>query len=80
MKSAQINNYGSRQAIKINNSTIEPSVDPGRVLVAIKASGVNHVDLKISEGLVYQLVSLQFPSTLGLDFSAEASVKAHFQE
>ncbi len=69
MKSAQINKYGSSQAIEINNSTPEPSVAPGKVLVAIKAAGVNPVDWKISEGLMQQLVSLQFPSTLGLDFS-----------
>ena len=35
MKSAQINKYGSSQAIE--NSTPEPSVAPGNVLVAIKA-------------------------------------------
>lgn len=69
MKSAQINKYGSSQAIEISNSTPEPSVAPGKVLVAIKAAGVNPVDWKISEGLMQQLVSLQFPSTLGLDFS-----------
>jgi alcohol dehydrogenase len=69
MKSAQINKYGSSHAIEISNSTPEPSVTPGKVLVAIKAAGVNPVDWKISEGLMQQLVSLQFPSTLGLDFS-----------
>ena len=37
MKSAQINKYGSSQAIEISNSTPEPSVAPGKVLVAIKA-------------------------------------------
>src|SRR6266545_2283186 len=69
MKSAQINKYGSSQAIEINNSTPEPSVAPGKVLVAIKAAGVNPVDWKIREGGMQQLVSLQFPSTLGIDFS-----------
>jgi hypothetical protein len=37
MKSAQINKYGSSQAIEISNSAPEPSVAPGKVLVAIKA-------------------------------------------
>ena len=69
MKSAQINKYGSSQVIEINNSASEPSVAPGKVLVDIRAAGVNPVDWKISEGHMQQLVSLQFPSTLGLDFS-----------
>src|SRR5215207_9992761 len=69
MKSAQINKYGSSEVIEINQSTPEPSVSLGKVLVDIKAAGVNPVDWKISEGYMQQLVSLQFPSTLGLDFS-----------
>ena len=79
MKSAQINNYGSSQAIQINNSTLEPSVDPGKVLVAIKAFGVNPVGWKISEGLMYQLASLQFPSTLELDFSGRLQSRHIFK-
>ena len=69
MKSAQINKYGSSEVIEINQSTPEPSVSLGKVLVDIKAAGVNPVDWKISEGHMQQLVSLQFPSTLGVDFS-----------
>ena len=44
MKSAQINEYGGSEVIKINQSTSEPTVSPGKVLVSIKASGVNPVD------------------------------------
>jgi NADPH:quinone reductase-like Zn-dependent oxidoreductase len=69
MKSAQINNYGSSEVIEINQSTPEPTVSPGKVLVTIKAAGVNPADWKIREGGLQQLVSLQFPSTLGIDFS-----------
>jgi alcohol dehydrogenase len=69
MKSAQINEYGGSEVIKINQSTSEPTVSPGKVLVTIKASGVNPADWKIREGGLQQLVSLQFPSTLGMDFS-----------
>ena len=50
MKSAQINKYGSNDVIEIIENTPEPSVSPGKVLVAIKATGVNPVDWKISEG------------------------------
>ena len=69
MKSAQINKYGSSDVIEINQSTPEPIVSPGKVLVSIKAAGVNPADWKIREGEFQQLVSLQFPSTLGNDFS-----------
>ena len=41
----------------------------GKVLVTIKAAGVNPADWKIREGGLQQMISLQFPSTLGMDFS-----------
>jgi NADPH:quinone reductase-like Zn-dependent oxidoreductase len=42
---------------------------PGKILVDIKAAGVNPIDWKIREGYMQQMVPLQFPSTLGMDFS-----------
>ena len=69
MKSAQINKYGSSEVIEINQSTPEPTVSPGKVLVTIKAAGVNPADWKIREGEFQQMFPLQFPSTLGNDFS-----------
>jgi len=69
MKSAQINEYGGSEVIKINQSASEPAVASGKVLVTIKAAGVNPADWKIREGGFQQLLSLQFPSTLGMDFS-----------
>jgi NADPH:quinone reductase-like Zn-dependent oxidoreductase len=41
----------------------------GKVLVTIKAAGVNPADWKIREGGLQQMISLQFPFTLGMDFS-----------
>ena len=69
MKSAQINKYGSSEVIKINENTPEPTISPGKVVVTIKAAGVNPADWKIREGGMQQLIPLQFPSTLGMDFS-----------
>jgi alcohol dehydrogenase len=69
MKSAQINKYRSSEAIEINQSTFEPTVSSGKVLVIIKAAGINPADWKIREGGLQQIISLQFPSTLGMDFS-----------
>lgn len=69
MKSAQISRYGSSKVIEINQKTPEPTVSEGKVLVSIKAAGVNPVDWKIREGAFQQMIHLQFPSTLGMDFS-----------
>ncbi|HEY9491635.1 MAG TPA: alcohol dehydrogenase catalytic domain-containing protein, partial [Nitrososphaeraceae archaeon] len=69
MKSAQIKKYGTSEVIEINQSTSEPTVSSGKTLVIIKAAGVNPVDWKIREGYMKQMIPLQFPSTLGIDFS-----------
>jgi alcohol dehydrogenase len=69
MKSAQINQYGGSEVIEINQSTSEPTVSSGKVLITIKAAGVNPADWKIREGGLQQIISLQFPSTLVMDFS-----------
>jgi alcohol dehydrogenase len=69
LKSAQINKYGSSEVIEINQDTPEPTLSSGKALVIIKAAGVNPADWKIREGGLQQLISLQFPSTLGMDFS-----------
>jgi alcohol dehydrogenase len=69
MKSAQINRYGGSEAIEINQNTPEPTLSSGKVLVSIKSAGVNPVDWKIREGAFQQMVHLQFPNTLGMDFS-----------
>jgi alcohol dehydrogenase len=69
MKSAQISRYGSSDVIEINQNAPEPTLSSGKVLVSIKAAGVNPVDWKIREGAFQQMIELQFPSTLGIDFS-----------
>ena len=71
MKSAQIKGYGSTSdVIEIDQNTPAPT-DPtdGKVLVKVKAAGVNPTDWKISEGYMQQIMPLEFPATLGWDFS-----------
>ena len=41
MKSVQINMYGGSEAIEINQNTPKPTLSSGKVLVSIKAAGVN---------------------------------------
>jgi alcohol dehydrogenase len=70
MKSAQIRSYGGSEVVEISQRTPAPS-DPsaGKALVTIKAAGVNPSDWKLREGFFKQMVPLQFPTTLGMDFS-----------
>ncbi len=50
MKSIQINQYGGSDVVDINNDVSIPRLSTGKVLVEVKASGVNPVDWKIREG------------------------------
>jgi NADPH:quinone reductase-like Zn-dependent oxidoreductase len=69
MKSAQFKRYGGSDVIEINQTTPIPTLTAGNVLVEIKAAGINPIDWKIREGYMQQMIPLQFPSTLGMDFS-----------
>ena len=70
MKAVQIKTYGDSEVVEINPNA--PSLnDPSEamVLVTVKAAGVNPSDWKLREGFFKQMVPLQFPATLGSDFS-----------
>lgn len=69
MKAIQIKRYGSSDVVEINNTVSVPSPSPGKILVDVKVAGVNPVDWKIREGVFQQMIPLQFPSILGMDFS-----------
>src|ERR687887_1850402 len=69
MKSIQIKRYGSSDVMEVNNTVSVPSPSPGKILVNVNAAGVNPIDWKIREGYMQQMIPLQFPSTLGMDFS-----------
>jgi NADPH:quinone reductase-like Zn-dependent oxidoreductase len=70
MKSAQIKSYGDSEILEINPNAPSPH-DPSEsmVLVTVKAAGVNPSDWKLREGFFKQMAPLQFPATLGMDFS-----------
>ena len=69
MKSAQITRYGNTNEVIEIRQTSTPNLSAGKVLVEVKAAGINPIDWKIREGYMQQMIRLQFPSTLGLDFS-----------
>jgi alcohol dehydrogenase len=69
MKSVQIKSYGGSDVIEINQMTPIPNLTTGKVLINVKVAGINPIDWKIREGYMQQMIPLQFPSTLGMDFS-----------
>jgi NADPH:quinone reductase-like Zn-dependent oxidoreductase len=69
VKLIQIKRYGSSDVMEVNNTISISNPPQEKILVNIKASGVNPVDWKIREGHLQQVFPLQFPSTLGMDFS-----------
>jgi alcohol dehydrogenase len=69
MKSAQMKSYGGSEVIEIKSAPSLNDPSAGKVLVIIKAAGVNPADWKVREGYFQQMTPLQFPSTLGMDFS-----------
>src|SRR5688500_8113348 len=70
MRSAQMKGYGNSEVIEINQNASAPN-DPsaGKVLIKVKAAGVNPSDWKFRDGFFQQMMPLKFPSTLGWDFS-----------
>ena len=69
MKSIQIKRYGSSDVMEVNDTASVPSLPPGKILINVNAAGVNPIDWKIREGYMQQMIHLQFPLTLGMDFS-----------
>jgi alcohol dehydrogenase len=65
---ARIHNYGGPGAVQVETASL---ADPksGELLIRVHAAGVNPVDWKIRAGYLAQMVPLQFPITLGGDFS-----------
>ena len=69
MKRAEIRKYGGSEVIEIKENAPKPPVPNGQLLVAVHAAGVNPIDWKVREGYMRQIIPLQFPATLGGDFS-----------
>jgi NADPH:quinone reductase-like Zn-dependent oxidoreductase len=62
MISIQIKRYGGSDVMEVNDKASVPSPSSGKILVNVKASGVNPIDWKIREGYMQQMAPLQFPS------------------
>ncbi|BBI99969.1 oxidoreductase [Ferrigenium kumadai] len=68
MKAVRIHAYGNADVLKYEDAPL-PDVAPNDVLVQVVAASVNPVDWKIREGYLQQMISYQFPLTLGWDVS-----------
>jgi alcohol dehydrogenase len=69
MKKAQIRKYGGKEVVEVEENASKPSVSKGHILVEVYAAGVNPIDWKIREGYLRERLPLEFPATLGGDFS-----------
>lgn len=59
MKSIQIKKYGGSDVVEVNKTASVPSISSGKILVNVKASGVNPSDCKIREGYFQQMPDVQ---------------------
>lgn len=60
--------YGGPESLTVDHVPV-PEPGPGKVLVQVKAAGVNGVDWKIREGYVRNLFQLTLPATLGIEMA-----------
>lgn len=68
MKAAQLTQYGEINNIAINDVP-RPEVTDDKILVQVKAAGVNPFDWKVQLGYMKDFIPLQLPVTLGGDIS-----------
>lgn len=67
MKAAQIQSYGGKEVLKVNDDAPRPSADEGQVLVDVSAAGVNPFDVKVRDGMYPLPDTVKLPGTLGGD-------------
>lgn len=67
-RALRLHTYGGREALLIDRvPTPEPG--PGKVLVQVRAAGVNGIDWKIREGHVRNKFALSLPATIGIEMA-----------
>ncbi len=60
--------YGGPESLIVDRVSA-PEPGPGKVLVQVKAAGVNGLDWKIREGYVRNIFKLALPATLGIEMA-----------
>jgi NADPH:quinone reductase-like Zn-dependent oxidoreductase len=70
MKAVVIDGFGGVDQLHMQNVD-DPEVGAGEVLVRVRATSVNPVDLKIRDGSIAKLMGVELPAILGRDLAGE---------
>lgn len=68
MRAVRFDHYGGVDVLEVREVE-DPVAGPGRVLVAVKAAGINPGEISIREGLLHSRWPATFPSGEGTDFA-----------
>lgn len=68
IRAIRYHDYGGPEQLKLEQAP-RPQVQPGMVLVRVKAAGVNPIDWKIRSGRMRQFIPAQFPVTPGAELA-----------
>lgn len=68
MRAICYSDYGGPERLELREVP-RPTVQPGTLLVRVKAAGVNPMDWKLRSGMYRQVMPVQFPATPGLEFA-----------
>ncbi|GLY04534.1 NADP-dependent oxidoreductase [Actinoplanes sp. NBRC 101535] len=66
MRALQFSEYGSADVLHVAEVP-EPHAGPGRIRIAVRASGVTPADWKVRSGAFQQMIPLPLPHTPGID-------------
>ncbi len=69
MKALQITQYGEIKDSLSINEIDKPNIKANDILVEVKAASINPIDYKLVEGHLKDMISLNFPCTIGFDVS-----------
>ncbi len=68
MRAVQFDEYGGVDVLEVREVE-DPGAGPGRVLVAVKAAGINPGEISIREGRLHETAPSSFPSGEGTDLA-----------
>jgi NADPH:quinone reductase-like Zn-dependent oxidoreductase len=70
MKQIQISSHGGPEVLELVEAPV-PAIDPGQVLIRVRACALNHLDLWVRRGIPG--IAYTFPHVLGSDIAGEAA-------